>query len=171
MANLVNVGKYNMSVKQKEVLEDLGMSDEVVLDTLSPEEFGSFTSFGERYVRYVKKLREVYVPDSKDLLVNGGELWEEEAPPYIPSPDTFYQLPSGNFAVEVTIELNSTCANWLQSLSSRLPELFPNQPSRQNLGSVITPLLLDVMKNDHDRHSGMGTTRGEQSVSQLRPNG
>lgn len=160
MANLVNIGKYNMTASQKETLIGLQMAEVDSLDALSPDEFGTFPGFGEAYVGYVKKLRDIFVDDKTDLL---------QEMTYTPRPDSFHPIDTGQVAVELTLILNSTCARWLEGLTPRLPGMFPGQPERHNLSAVVAPILLDIMRNDQNRHKDMGTVQGAEAVAKLRP--
>jgi len=148
----------------------LGEDDEEALDSLEPYQFFNIPEFGIKYVEYVKQLRNLYVNPEKDLLASPEE-WSKIAldVPVEEQKDEFTVLASGRHVVRINLHMSSTCSAWLQGLIARFPGMYPGQPDRWNLSTVVVPVLMDIMKDDHDRHRDMGTTRGKDSVVSMRP--
>ena len=159
-----------MNVKQKETLINLGIGHEWVLDGLKPHEFSKFPAFGLVYVEYIKQLRGIHIPVSRNLLDPEEDSSDLTAPPYESQPPTFHALESGRVDVRLTLNLSATQGRWLENLAAQLPDMFPGEPHKHDLGFAVAPWILESMKQDTVRRHGqipVGNHSGTMTKAQL----
>ena len=154
-----------MNVRQKEKLLELALAEEWILEGFSPHEFGTLKGFGPKYVDYVRELRGISVNPVIDLLDPETDSDEFCEPAYVREPATFHSLESGMVDVRVTLALTPVQARWLEGLLQRLPQMHPGQEERHNLGFVINPMLMDVMKSDNNRHGALPSESGQGTMT------
>lgn len=171
---MVTVGKYNMTPAQKtSLIDSVGISEdnelEPYLDSLEAVQFMKLPQFGMAYVKYVRELRGHHVDPVKDLLDPNADLKEVLAPEYHREPPLFQPLSDGRYDCRITVTLPPHQARWLEGLMVRLPEMYPKNPEMQDLGWHMGQVLLQLMKQDTERHGRMGeNAAGTMSASEFR---
>ena len=156
-----------MTVPQKQVLMDMQMAEEEILDGLPPEKFMSFKNFGPKYILYVRELRELpSVEVTRNMLDpedsgEGTSEYERRGP-------EFHALSSGSYDVRLTMAFSAPQARWLERLVHRLPDMYPGDPEKQDLGFHISGSIMELMRLDTERHGAMSNgSTGTVTASQL----
>jgi hypothetical protein len=144
-----------MTMAQQESLIELGVGHEWVLDSLKPQEFAKYPRFGDVYVAYVRELRGLPSTATRNLLDPSEDSNSITAPPYVREPAVFTSLDTGRVDVRLTVNLAPAQARWLEGLCQRLPEMYPNQPDKHDLGFAVAPWIMETMKQDTDRHGNL----------------
>lgn len=145
-----------MNKKQKETLLDLGMDTEVKLDSVSPRGFLRYAGFGTGYVDYVRDLRGLeVVSEVRSLLDPGTDTSDITEPPYEKQAMTYHPLEDGSVDVRMTVNLSASTARWLEDLVRRLPEMYRNDPPKQDIGFHLSQKLLETLRLDKERHGDL----------------
>ena len=165
MAKLVSVGKYQMTVQQKEKLIELGIDQEWVLDGLKPHEFDSIKGFGPGYVKYIRELRGIMVDPRRDLLNPDEDVSDIMGPEYTRQGPEFHPLESGMVDVRITLTLPPHQARWLEKKHVELVAMYPDDLDNQNLGPAVVPWVAEVMKADTGRHGSLSGDSGNGTMS------